>query len=370
MDIPSELLIPEKTLFKKDAALALGAEASVFGSKGMIVYGRSLESPDKLSGILGHLRPAMTAVRYCRAKSGEPELEEISAVIDDGRKHGVEWIAGIGGGSVLDLAKAAAGLFRAARPPAYYQEGGVLEERGIPFIAVPTTAGTGSEATTNSVIINPSKKTKLSIRDSSFLARRVILDAGLMEGIPPEIVAHAGMDALVQAYESYISKNASWLTRSLALKAVSLINEHLAGAYRTRGEDDLSALLLGSYLCGIAFSHSRLGVIHGVAHPIGALYHLPHGLICSLCLIPSIQINRKAMGERYDELSAAVGVDLLDRVAELLASLEITSPFKNLPVIEREKIIEETLASGSTAANPKKIKRDDVEQILGALFEQ
>jgi alcohol dehydrogenase class IV len=366
---PQETLLPAKILFKKGALADLPRELKEFGPRGMIVHGASLEkSGEKEKLAAGLIAGELSAEFYCRP-GGEPNLDEISAVIAKARALKSEWITGIGGGSVLDLAKAAAGLFNAKEKPAYYQEGGALAERGIPFIAVPTTAGSGSEASLNSVIIHPEKKVKLSIRDKSFLARKVLLDPDLLKDLPFAVMCHSGMDAWVQAYESFISKHATWFSENFALKAIQLISRHLVPALNARRDEDLSGLMLGSFFSGLAFSHSRLGVIHGLAHPLGVLYNVPHGLICSLLFAPSIKLNLEAMGnQRYAIMSQAAGMDLLQKVHELQKTLKIVSPFKGKLLIEKEKVIEETLKSGSTAANPKPITREDVEYLLKELF--
>lgn len=368
MDFPPELAIPQKAILKRGAARTLAGECRVFGSRGVIVHGASLEANGKLAGILAAFPEASAIGLFRRRTSDEPDLGEISEVIAAARRAAACWIAGIGGGSVLDLAKAAAGLYNAAEGPGYYQAGGVLQETGIPFVAVPTTAGTGSEATVNAVIVNKEKMAKLSIRDRSFLARTVILDAELLAGLPREAMSYAAMDAFVQSYESFISKNATPDTEALALKAMALINANIIPAYETSSPDNLEGLLLGSYLCGAAFNASRLGVIHGLAHPLGVLYHEPHGLVCAVLLEPSIRINRDAMGRKYDAMSETVGGDFLARAAALLKALRIASPFKGRAVVREEQMIDEALRSGSTAANPKPVSRDDVVSMLKAVF--
>ncbi|MCM8774792.1 MAG: iron-containing alcohol dehydrogenase [Candidatus Omnitrophica bacterium] len=367
MDFPQEVLGPQRVIFKRGSHTAIGREACEFGTRGVVVHGRSLEKNGFKDKIAKRFPRSSRVEFFCRP-GGEPILEEITLVIETARRIQAEWIVGIGGGSVLDLAKAAAGLYHAGEKPVFYQEGGVLEKTGIPFIACPTTAGTGSEATPNSVIINPDKKTKLSIRDKSFMARTVILDSELLKGLGRAVMSFAAMDAWVQAYESYISKNATWYSETLALKAMELVSRHLFGALDSGSAGDLDGILLGSYLAGVALASSRLGVIHGIAHPLGVLYDQPHGLVCSVCFVPSIRLNRQAMGEKYDTMSRAVGGDLVGRVGESLARLGISSPFKGKPVFEKEKIIQETLQSGSTTANPKPIVREDVEFILREIF--
>ena len=366
---PSETFLPAKILFKKGGIADLAKEAAAFGTRGVLVHGASLEKNDLKEKLAEDFKKAgLVTESFCRPQ-GEPTLAEITDLIAKGKSLKAGWIAGIGGGSVLDLAKAAAGLFHASEMPVYYQEGGALKEKGIPFIAVPTTAGSGSEASLNSVIINPGKKLKLSIRGQGFLARTVILDPDLLKGLPFSVMCHSGMDAWVQAYESFISKNATWFSENYALKAIQLISRHLVPSLNAGRDEDLAGLLLGSFFSGVAFSHSRLGVIHGLAHPLGVLYNIPHGLICSLLFAPSIKLNLEAMGnQRYAIMSQAVGMDLLQKVHELQKTLKIASPFKGKPLLEKEKIIAEALASGSTAANPKAITREDVEYLLKEIF--
>ncbi|MBL7072138.1 MAG: iron-containing alcohol dehydrogenase [Candidatus Omnitrophica bacterium] len=367
MDFPKELLLPQKTIYEIGSVSRLAEESLEYGPRGLIVHGSSLEKDGKKERILANFSSSDRVGCFLKA-GGEPTLTGVEAVIKKARSVKAEWIAGIGGGSTIDLAKAAAGLYNAKEKPVFYQEGGRLERSGIPFIAVPTTAGTGSEATINSVIINNEKNVKLSIRDESFLARKVILDAGLLKWMPLTPMSYAAMDAYAQAYESYISKSATWLSEVLALKAIDLINRNILPAYESGSEENLSSLLLGSYLAGIALATSRLGVIHGIAHPLGVLHNLPHGLICSVCFIPSIKLNKGVIGKKYEAINKILGEDLRDRIEKLLNSLNINSPFKGKRPLEKEKVIEDTLRSGSTAANPKRIERGDVEFMLKELF--
>lgn len=364
MDFPKTLLSPEKTLVFNGALSQLGQEVASFGSPGLIVHGRSLADSGRKDKLAGQFSGPLKAEFFCRQRRAEPVIGEISEVIARGRDMGACWIAGIGGGSVLDLAKAAAGLFRAKENPVYYQSGGQLKEKGITFIAVPTTAGTGAEVTKNAVIINPERQAKLSIRDDSFIARKVILDGELLAGLPREVICYSGLDAYVQAYESFISRNATWYSDSYALKAVKLIDNNIEAAYQTGKPDSLFQLLIGSYCAGMALAAARLGVIHGVAHPLGVLYGYPHGLVCASCFLSSIELNREVMGAKYEIISDVIGRDFKKRVKQLLDGFGIVSPFKGQVINQRGKIIEETLLSGSTAANPKKIVAADVEFIL------
>jgi alcohol dehydrogenase class IV len=269
----------------------------------------------------------------------------------------------------MDLAKAAAGLFNSKDEISAYHNGLAIETPGIPFVAMPTTAGTGSEATVVSVLINSDTNVKKSIRHPSFMARLVILDPDLLSSCAKHVIAHSGMDAFTQAIESYTSTKAVWLSDSLSLKGLEMIASSLEEVYKAATPESLDSLLTGSYLAGIALSFSRLGVVHGLAHPLGARYHQPHGLVCALCLPHTLELNKEAIDKKkYDALCTAVDCDIIIKTRQLIETFKIESPFMNKELIDRETIIEETLASGSTAANPKPISRNDVELLLEKLF--
>ncbi len=364
--LPETLMTPLETQLRAGAAFTMLDACAAFGERGLLVCGRSLERAGRLERILdAHRRP--TAVQVWQHPGGEPTLEQLELLLDAARAHNPDWIAAIGGGSVLDIAKACAGLLDAVEPALAYHDGAPIPHSRRAFIAVPTTAGTGSEATIVPVLTNSDTGVKKSIRHPSFMARLVILDPELLHDCPPEIVATSGMDAFTQAVESYCSRSACWYTDALALKAVALIRASLERAYC--GDDAARAdMLIGSYLAGVALSNARLGLVHGLAHPLGARYHAPHGLTCAACLTQVLMFNRDAMAEKFDCLSDTVEMPLLDYVNALLEKLNIHSPFAGKALVDRDAIIEETLASGSTKANPREVSVDDVSQLLDAIF--
>lgn len=365
--LPDTLVLPEKTLLGRGKILTLLPECARFGHRGILLHGAALTSGRILNDLLDRAPPGLAVLPF-RHLGEEPTLTEVTTLIEAARHHGAEWIAGVGGGSVLDLGKAAAALFHAAHPVSDYHDGRAIETPGITFLAAPTTAGTGSEATLNSVLTHTATGAKKSIRDIGMMARVVILDPDLMATCPPQVIAAAGMDALTQAIEAFTSRKATWLSDQLALQGVALISTHLEAVYRDSRAAQAEALLTGSYLAGVALSFARLGVVHGLAHPLGTLYHVPHGLVCAACLPHALELNREAFKDKYRIMSETVGIDLITRVRDLSHKLGIVSPFTGREVRERERMISETLASGSTQANPKSITRADVEWMLNRLF--
>jgi alcohol dehydrogenase class IV len=365
--IPNELLLPLRTISGAGSIDRLIPECLAFGSRGMIVYGRSLSRKGVLARILD-TAPSDESVCIWRHPGGEPTLDQLEDLLTAARGHGADWIAGVGGGSVMDIAKAAAGLLEAQLSALDYHDGAELEASRIPFIAAPTTAGTGSESTTVSVLTNAALPVKRSIRHTSFMARCVILDPELLLGCPRHVIASAGMDAMTQAIEAFTSRHATALSDDFARRAVRMINESLPAVYRGEEGDALESLLQGSYLAGIALSNARLGIVHGLAHPLGARYHQPHGVVCSVCLLPALLFNRTAIGDKYNQLATDLGADPVVRIQSLVSELEIVSPFRGKALTDRNGIVQEVLASGSTAANPRDVTQSDVEALLRSLF--
>ena len=366
--MPDSVVFPGQTLAGAGRALKLVAECARIGRRGVIIHGRSLSASGRLARILAEAPPGVEVAALEHA-GGEPDLGHLENALQHARKSRAAWIAGVGGGSVLDLAKACAGLFNTGGELNLYHDGAPIESPGVPFIAVPTTAGTGSEATVNAVLTNAQTRQKKSIRNPVLMARVVILDPVLMRGSPERTIACAGLDALTQAIEAYTSRMATWMSDQLGLKAINLIAANLEKVYRNGGDESRLDLLVGSYLAGISFSMARLGVVHGLAHPLGVRYHAPHGLVCGICLPHAVELNREAMGGKYEAIGREIGRDLLGFTREMPGRLGLESPFKGKEIIEQETIIAETLKSWSTAANAKPVTREDVEFLLDRIFQ-
>ncbi len=364
--IPSSLLLPARTIAGTGSIAKLAAEAAVFGSDGVLVHGRSLEASGTLRAVVDAAPRGVRIVPYAHG-GGEPTLDDVDRLRAFLRDRPCDWVAAVGGGSVIDLAKAAAGLRDAPEPTAAYQAGAPIPPAVLPFVAAPTTAGTGSEATVVAVLTDPARALKQSIRHPSFLPRLVVLDAGLLRSCPPRTIAASGLDAFVQALESHVSRHATPFTRALSELALAAIDRTLLPVYH--GDFSGAAdLLEGSYLAGIALSHARLGVVHGLAHPLGSRWHAAHGLTCAVCLPAALAFNRPVIGVALAGLRDRLGVDVEARVAEWMAAMRLVSPFAGEPVRDREAIIRETLASGSTAANPRPVAAADVDALLQAIF--
>jgi alcohol dehydrogenase class IV len=301
----------------------IGRLAAGLGSRALVVCNADRRGERRLIERLTRLaaRDAVDAEVFWI--SGEPEIEIIDDGLEAARRAGSDLIVGLGGGSAIDAAKAIAGLLANGGSCLDYMEvigeGKPLRQPAVPWIAVPTTAGTGAEVTRNAVIGSKKKAYKASIRSRLLLARIALVDPELAVGLSPEVTARCGMDALTQCIESYTSKGAHPLTDVLALEGIRRAGRSLLRAYE-RG-DDLDAredLALAALISGVTLSNAGLGAVHGLAAPAGARRPVPHGTVCAVLLPRVMQANIDALRaadsrhpvlERYAEVGRALTGD-------------------------------------------------------------
>jgi len=306
----------------------------------------------------------------CDGIEPEPSLAFVDEVRAKIGSVGADCVIGAGGGSVLDVAKAAAGLAGCGRDTAYYHAGEAPEARGIPFVAIPTTSGTGSEATPNSVLTDPGKGVKKSIRHPSFLAVGVVLDPQLTASCPPGVTASSGLDAFVQAVESFASLDASPLSKALSVEACRLIARSLIDAYRDGADRQARTdMAYGSYMAGVALANARLGAVHGLAHPLGVRLGVPHGLMCGILLPYALRFNYETVRERYSGLERALGSDVLEVTEEFRRRIDVPRGLSSYALDRGEfaAIADEAVGSGSMKANPRPMTRADVLALLDEL---
>jgi alcohol dehydrogenase len=242
---------------------------------------------------------------------GEPSPQLVDQAVRMYRSAGIEMVLGIGGGSVLDAAKAIAGLLPHGNSVMDHLEGvgPELPYRGpsLPFIAVPTTAGTGSEATKNAVLsVHGAGGFKKSFRHELLVARYAVVDPDLLASCPPDLIAANGMDAFTQLLESYTSSRANPFADVLALDGLARVRDgllawHAGGAAAGEGRADMAYAAL---LSGITLAQVGLGVVHGLAAPLGALFPIPHGVACGAMLAAATEVNIRALEQRQPDSPA------------------------------------------------------------------
>lgn len=293
------------------------------------------------------------------------------ANVEDGlallRRAGCDGIVAIGGGSSIDCAKGIS--VRHANPEPLQEFMGVekIPRAGPPVIAVPTTAGTGSEVTRVMVLTDTERDVKMMFASRHCLCAAAIVDPTLTLSMPKSLTAAVGVDALTHAVEAYVSKRAQPLTDLLALSAIRLISQNLRTAYHD-GSDlaARSAVMLGAMQAGMAFSNSSVALIHGMARPLGACFHLTHGHSIAVLLPVVTAFSAPAAPERYARIAAEMGeADIVTALRNLNRDVGIPS-LRALGVEEAryesllEKMAHDAIASGSPANNPRAASKEEI----------
>jgi alcohol dehydrogenase len=309
---------------------SLPAIAARFGRRLLLVTGaRSFATSGAHAALDEGLRQAGIDVET-HVVAGEPSPEGIDAAVARWHPAGIDVVVGIGGGSVLDAAKAIAGLLRPANTVLDHLEGvgPELPYRGptTPFIAVPTTAGTGSEATRNAVLTrHGADGFKKSFRDEALVAQVALVDPDLLATCPPALIAANGMDAFTQLLEALTSTRASPFTDALALAGIEAVRDGIIDWYEGTGDagQARSRMAFAALASGICLAQAGLGAVHGLAQPLGSLFPIAHGVVCGTLVGAATQVNIEAMAARDSGHAAlskyAVAGRLVGRMPELAA---------------------------------------------------
>ncbi len=285
--------------------------AQHYGNRILLVTGSgSIEKTAQWPQIqtwLGHVQIDSFQVRITQ----EPSPAIIDAMVDRYRNQSIDVVIGLGGGSVLDAAKAIAGLLRIKHSVMDFLEGVGPEITypgpAVPFIAVPTTAGTGSEATKNSVLsMQGQDGFKKSFRDEQLVAEYALVDPDLLTTCPADLIAANGMDALTQLMESFVSLKANAITDALAISGLRACRDGLPAWYHKSGDQQQAraSMAYASLLSGINLAQTGLGSVHGLASPLGAFFPIPHGDVCGTLVSTATRVNIKAMQQREPDSPA------------------------------------------------------------------
>jgi len=360
----------------------VGPIATEMGSRALVVTGRRPPRAKPLLDILA--AQGIEAVTF--SVPGEPTTEVAHLGTQRAREVGCDLVIGFGGGSALDAGKAIAALLTNGGDPLDYLEvigrGQPLTWLSAPYIAIPTTAGTGAEVTSNAVLLSPEHRVKVSLRSPLMLPRLALVDPQLTYSMPPEVTASTGLDALTQVMEPYVSNRANPLTDALCREGMRRAARSLRRAYQ-HGDDAATRedMALVSLFGGLALANAGLGVVHGFAGPIGGMFPAPHGAVCA-CLLPhAMAINVRALQERspenealrrYDEIARivtgnekATADDGVAWVGELCQALQVPS-LASYGVTEEDfpLLIEKAAVSSSMKGNPIALMADEMGEIL------
>lgn len=378
---------PATIVYGREAFEEVGVYAKKLGTKALIVSDPIMEGLGFVNQCRTFLKAnGLEAVTYLGVTT-EPVDTYVVQGLEILQAEQCDIIISVGGGSCIDTAKAIAVIAtNGGYIGDYMKLAKVAEQPPIPHIAVPTTAGTGSEATDATVITNTKNDVKMMIKQPAFMPPIAIVDPMLTLTSPPAITAATGIDALSHAIESYISRLAHPYSNVLALSAMDLIINHILKVYE-QGEDidAREAMSLGSMQAGLAFSNASVALVHGMSRPIGALFHVPHGISNAMLLPAVLEFTKDACVDRLADIGKYFNKDEKYGTQEELATLAIDSikalckkmHIGNLQQwgIEEEafyaaipKMATDAIASGSPANNPKVPTQDELMELYKVAY--
>lgn len=314
-----------------------------------------------------------------------PTIENVQSGVSAYKNSGADYIIAIGGGSSIDTAKAVAIIVNNPEFEEVKSLEGLSQTKNkcVPIIAVPTTAGTAAEVTINYVITDSENNRKFVCVDTNDIPVVAIVDPDMTASMPKGLTAATGMDALTHAIEGFTT-NAAWtMTDMLHLKAIELISEHLRGAVENTSEGR-EGMALGQYIAGMGFSNVGLGIVHSMAHPLGALYDTPHGIANAIILPTVMEYNQELTGDKYKYIAVAMGVEnvesmsvdeyrkaAIDAVKKL--SIDINIPSNLIDIVKEEDIdflAQSAYDDACRPGNPKETCVEDIKNLYKSLILQ
>lgn len=348
--------------------------AKIDAKKAFIVSGPHLKKAGYVDLCAEKLKQAGIDSDSFTETEGNPSTDTVEKAAEKFKESGAQMIVAFGGGSPLDVAKAVAVLGTYGGKITDYEGVGKVPGPVVPMLAIPTTAGTGSEVTSFSVITDHSRDYKLTVGSTYLLPEYVILDPELITTVPMKTAAYCGVDAMVHALESYISLAASPFSEMMSLQALELIGANIKTYVEDRKERKAAeAMLLGSLFAGIAFSHARLGDVHAMSHPVSAFFDVPHGLANAVLLPTVVEFNCLADNGKYYEIYRRVAENPVSEesfMPEMLAkelkninsSLGIPATLKEVGVDSSkfEEMATDAMKSGNISVNPRYTTKEDV----------
>jgi len=377
-----EFATATRIVFGAGAVKDIGAIAGDFGRRALVVIGRH---PQRAEQLLANLSAnGVSAAAFSVAH--EPEISTVEAGVALAKKERCDFVVGIGGGSVIDAGKAIAAMMTNDGQLMNYLEivgrGRLLTKPSAPFIAIPTTAGTGSEVTRNAVLASPEHKLKVSLRSQWMLPKIALVDPELTCDLPPAITASTGLDALTQLIEPFVCSRANPMTDGLCVEGIRRAARSLRPAFRDgQNKSAREDMALASLFGGLALANAGLGAVHGFAGPIGGMFPAPHGAVCA-ALLPHVMaqnisaLRQRAPGSealrRYDEVTrlltgsaGATADDGAKWIRELVADLQI-EPLAAHGLREDHVADLATRAANASSmkANPIALTREELAETL------
>jgi alcohol dehydrogenase class IV len=378
-----DLALPRRVLFGAGRAAELTGLLPGLGRRVLLCTGRD---PSRHRDLLGGAEP-VAVVPVVQ----EPTVDEVRTATGQARAAGADVVVAVGGGSVLDLGKAVAALLGNGTDPLDHLEvvgrGVPVQRPSVPFVAVPTTAGTGAEATANATLRSPEHGIKASIRSPHMLATVALVDPLLTVTCPPAVTASSGLDAVTQCLEPYVSPRGNPVTDAVAAEGLRRGATALRRAYKNGGDREArEGMALCSLLGGIALANAKLGAVHGLAGVIGGMIDAPHGAVCAALLAPVVEVNVRALRERDPDSPAlrryadvarlltgrndAAIEDGVSWLRETVAALDVPPlDAVGLQPAQFAEVAGKAARSSSMEGNPVPLSEDDLIAVLRSTHE-
>lgn len=346
-------------------------------------YKKALLVSDKVlaeCGVLGKVKEVLDKAEIAYEEFTDikqnPTIKNCKDGLETFNKVGADFIIAVGGGSVIDTAKAVAIVKNNPEFVDIRSLEGVAptHSKCVPIIALPTTCGTAAEVTINYVITDEENNRKMVCVDPKDIPLVAIVDAELMASMPPKLIASTGMDALTHAIEGYITKGAHTISDMFEIKSIELIAKHLRGAVTDRNMTDMDGMSTAQYVAGMGFSNVGLGIVHSMAHPLGAVFDIPHGVANALLLPIVMEFNMSACIEKYGDIARAMGVDTIgmtkeeaaraavEAVRKLSKDISIPQTLREISIKKEDlpRLAKDALADVCTGGNPKDVVLEDI----------
>lgn len=383
----SEFRMPKSVLYGRNSLEKLGEQSKKLGKRAFIVTDTIMEKLGYVEKCIQQLNKKSITVSTYNKVDAEPTNIHVLEALSLCKEEKCDFIIGIGGGSCIDAAKAVAVLYtNGGEVEDYVQKDIEIENNPLPLIAIPTTSGTGSEVTSVAVITNKKTDVKMMMKHPSFIPKVAIIDPVLTSSLPPQITAATGIDALCHAIEAYISKVSQPLTDVLALSAIESIMKYLCIAYEDgRNMEAREAMMIASLQAGIAFSNASVTLVHGMSRPVGALFHVPHGISNAILLPTVLEFTKTSAMKRLAKIGRSLNKDLysnsdeevadytLGEIKKLCFDLRIPN-LKEYGIDEIEfenaisKMASDAIESGSPANNPRVPSYDEIKELYRECF--
>ena len=368
------------------AAKEVGSFAKGLGKKALLVTDSHLEKIGLLDEIKNSLE--MTGISFVIYNKviTEPTMDYTEEGLKIYRGSGADFLIAVGGGSPMDAAKSISALVTNPGKISDFEGPNKIPQLGAPLIAIPTTAGTGSEVTQFTIITDTTRNVKMLIASPNIIPRVALVDPLMTITMPQEITAATGLDALTHAIEAYVSVKAQPITDALAIHAIRLISGNLRQAWCNGNNIEARThMMIGALEAGLAFSNSSVALVHGMARPIGAYFHIPHGISNAILLPTVVKFSIPGNPKRYADIAEAMGevtggLSIIDvaylaarAVKRLNEDLKIP-PLRGLGIDEKKfnsivsQMASDAIASGSPGNNPRKATKEEIVELYRKAF--